>query len=112
MGEWSSVIREVLTIDGQRAGRVWNYRDVTERHLAEITSHQLAAIVASSDDAIIGKNLNSVITSWNLGAERIFGYTAEEMIGQSIMRLIPSDRQEEEREILSRISSRRTLRPF
>ena len=94
---------QVLTIDGQRAGRVWNYRDVTERHLAEITSHQLAAIVASSEDAIIGKNLNSVITSWNLGAERIFGYTAEEMIGQSIMRLIPSDRQEEEREILSRI---------
>src|SRR6202030_3396747 len=59
---------KVLTIDGQRAGRVWSFRDVTERHLAEITSHRLAAIVASSDDAIIGKNLNSVITSWNFGA--------------------------------------------
>ena len=94
---------KVLTIDGQRAGRVWSFRDVTERHLAEITSHRLAAIVASSDDAIIGKDLNSIITSWNFGAERIFGYTADEMIGTSIIRLIPPDRQEEEQEILSRI---------
>jgi PAS domain S-box-containing protein len=94
---------KVLSIDGQRAGRVWSFRDVTERHLAEITSHRLAAIVASSDDAIIGKDLNSIITSWNFGAERIFGYTADEMIGTSIIRLIPPDRQEEELEILSRI---------
>src|SRR6202023_1937447 len=94
---------KVLTIDGQRAGRVWSFRDVSERHLAEITSRRLAAIVASSDDAIIGKDLNSVITSWNFGAERIFGYTSDEMIGTSIMRLIPPDRQEEEKEILSRI---------
>ena len=94
---------KVLIIEGQSAGRVWSYRDVTERHLAEITSRQLGAIVASSDDAIIGKDLNSIVTSWNLGAERIFGYTADEMIGKSIMRLIPPDRQEEEMEILSRI---------
>jgi PAS domain S-box-containing protein len=94
---------KVLSVEGQRAGRVWSFRDVTARYLAEITSRQLGAIVASSDDAIIGKNLNSIITSWNFGAERIFGYTADEMIGASIMRLIPSDRQEEETEILSRI---------
>jgi PAS domain S-box-containing protein len=93
----------ILSIDRQRAARVWHYRDVTKRQLAEMASRQLAAIVASSDDAIIGKNLNSIITSWNAGAERIFGYTAEEMIGTSIMRLIPLDRQEEEHEILSRI---------
>jgi PAS domain S-box-containing protein len=93
----------VLTVEEQSAGRVWTYRDVTERYLAEITSRRLAAIVDSSDDAIVGKDLNSIITSWNIGAERIFGYTAEEIIGTSIMRLIPSDRQEEEREILSRI---------
>jgi PAS domain S-box-containing protein len=93
----------VLTVEGQSTGRVWTYRDVTERYLAETTSRQLAAIVASSNDAIIGKDLNSIITNWNFGAERIFGYTAEEMVGTSIMRLIPPDRQEEEREILSRI---------
>jgi PAS domain S-box-containing protein len=93
----------VLSVEGQSGGRVWTYRDVTERYLAEITSRRLAAIVDSSDDAIIGKDLNSIITNWNYGAERIFGYKADEIIGTSIMRLIPSDRQEEEREILSRI---------
>jgi two-component system sensor histidine kinase/response regulator len=94
---------KVLTTEGQGAGRVWSFRDVTEHYLAEINSRQLAAIVASSDDAIIGKNLNSIVTSWNFGAERIFGYTAKEMIGTSIMRLIPPDRQEDEQEILARI---------
>ena len=94
---------KVLTIEGEVAGRVWNFRDVTERHLAETTSHRLSAIVATSDDAIVGKDLNSLVTSWNSGAERIFGFTAEEMIGTSIMRLIPQDRREEEREILYRI---------
>jgi PAS domain S-box-containing protein len=94
---------KVLTIEGNNSGRVWSYRDVTERHLAEITARRLAAIVTSSNDAIIGKNLNGIVTSWNLGAERIFGYTAEEMIGQSITRLIPPDRQNEELEILTRI---------
>ena len=94
---------KVLTVDGQSSGRVWSFRDVTERHLAEITAHRLAAIVASSDDAIIGNDLSSIITSWNFGAERIFGYTADEMIGSSIVQLIPPDRQEEETEVLSRI---------
>jgi PAS domain S-box-containing protein len=94
---------KVLTVEGQSAGRVWSFRDVTERHLSEITSRRLAAIVASSDDAIIGKDLDGIITSWNFGAERIFGYTADEIIGRSIMRLIPPDRREEELEILSRI---------
>lgn len=64
---------------------------------------RLAAIVASSDDAIIGKNLSSVITSWNRGAEKIFGYTADEAVGQSIDFLLPPERLEEERFILSRI---------
>ena len=84
---------KVLSVEGRSVGRVWSLRDVTQRHLSEITSRRLAAIVASSDDAIIGKDLNSIITSWNFGAEHIFGYTADEMIGTSIMRLIPSDRQ-------------------
>jgi PAS domain S-box-containing protein len=64
---------------------------------------QLAAIVDSSDDAIISKDLNGVVQSWNTAAERIFGYTAEEMVGQPIMRLLPADRLEEEDRILSQL---------
>lgn len=63
----------------------------------------LASIIESSDDAIVSKDLNGVVTSWNRGAEQLFGYTAEEMIGQSILRLIPVDRLAEEDDILSRI---------
>jgi PAS domain S-box-containing protein len=80
-------------------------RDITERKEAEVTSHLLASIVESSDDAIISKDLNGVISSWNKGAERIFGYTAEEAIGQPIMILIPPDRVDEEPVILKRICS-------
>ena len=63
----------------------------------------LASIIESSDDAIVSKNLDGVITSWNRGAERIFGYTAEEAVGQPITLVIPQDRQDEERTILTRI---------
>jgi two-component system CheB/CheR fusion protein len=63
----------------------------------------LASIVESSDDAIVSKDLNGTVTSWNRGAELLFGYTAEEMVGQSILRLIPVDRLAEETEILDRI---------
>jgi PAS domain S-box-containing protein len=103
---------KVLSVEGARAGRVWSFRDVTERHRFEITANRLAALVASSDDAIVGKDLNLIVTSWNFGAERIFGYSAEEMIGTSIMRLIPPDRLEEETEILSRIRRGQRLDPF
>jgi PAS domain S-box-containing protein len=78
-------------------------RDITERKQMELASIRLAAIVESSDEAIIGKDLNSIITSWNEGAEKIFGYSAAEIIGTSIMRLIPADRQDEENQVLGRI---------
>jgi PAS domain S-box-containing protein len=85
-------------------------RDVTERKQIEAelrkTEEQLqflGSIVQSSDDAIVSKNLNGIITSWNKGAERIFGYTAEEAIGQPITIVIPQDRHDEERTILTRI---------
>jgi len=64
----------------------------------------LSAIVQSSYDAIISKDLNGIITSWNKAAERIFGYSSSEMIGSSIFILIPEDRLEEEPAILSKIS--------
>jgi len=73
-----------------------------ERKL-RLDAEMLAAIVASSDDAIVSKNLRGVITTWNLGAERIFGYTAEEAIGKHITLIIPPDRREEENEILRRL---------
>src|SRR5215469_6954512 len=70
---------------------------------AEQTCGLLAAIVDSSDDAIVSKSLDGIITSWNRGAERLFGYLAEEMIGKSVTILIPPDRQHEEDTVLKRI---------
>jgi PAS domain S-box-containing protein len=66
-------------------------------------SQRLAAIVESSDDAIVSKDLRGVITSWNRGAQRMFGYTAEEAIGQSIMMIVPEDRRAEELRVLERL---------
>lgn len=79
--------------------------DITEIKQAEEKSAKLAAIVETSDDAIVSKTLESVVTSWNAAAERMFGYTAEEMIGQTIYKIIPQDRQNEEPRILSRLST-------
>ncbi len=66
-------------------------------------AQHLAAIITSSDDAIISKDLNGIVTSWNKGAERLFGYSAEEIIGKPILLLIPADRQSEEPGIIERI---------
>ncbi len=77
--------------------------DITERKLADEVKRWLAAIIESSDDAIISKNLNGIITSWNRGAERLFGYRAEEVVGQPVTVLIPEDRQDEEPRILERL---------
>jgi PAS domain S-box-containing protein len=84
--------------------------DITERKEIEASLRErelrlrsLASIVESSDDVIVSKNLDGTITSWNRGAERVFGYTAEEAIGQPITLVIPQDRHDEERRILTRI---------
>src|SRR4051812_5590247 len=76
------------------------------------TAALLAAIVASSDDAIVSKDLNGIITSWNRGAERIFGFTAAEVVGQSITIIIPTERRAEEDEVLSRIRRGESIEHF
>jgi PAS domain-containing protein len=77
-------IEAIKDSDGNIAGAVNCFQDITERRLVEDAALRLAAIVESSDDAIVGKGLDGIITSWNAGAERIFGYMAEEIIGKPI----------------------------
>ena len=87
-------------------------RDITDRKTTEAAAAQLAAIVRTSDDAIIGKDLNNLITSWNRGAERLFGYPAGEMLGTSIMRLIPPEQQPQENDILERVKHGLSMEQF
>ena len=88
---------------GQIAGLVGVARDITERKKAERAMARLAAIVESTDDAILSKDLNGIIQSWNAGAERLFGYRAEEVVGRPITLLLPPERIEEEQQILDRL---------
>ena len=88
---------------GELIGAVNMVVDITDRKRAEESARRLAAVVEFSDDAILTKDIDGVITSWNRGAQRLFGYTAEETIGKLITILVPDDRHDEEREILGRI---------
>jgi PAS domain S-box-containing protein len=89
--------------NGGTAQIIVNYRDITERRRSDEARSRLAAIVESSEDAIIGLDDNGSVTSWNRGAEKIFGYTAQEISGESVTRLLPADREGEEEKILERI---------
>jgi PAS domain S-box-containing protein len=106
--ELKRLLKEVIALKAALASRT----DIIERKHADEAVAQLAAIVESSDDAIIGKDLQGIVTSWNAGAERMFGYAASEMIGLSITRLIPAARQEEEAEILGQIKRGESVRHF
>jgi PAS domain S-box-containing protein len=88
---------------GRLSGIILVFRDASAQRKAQAASAHLAAIVRHSGDAIITKNLNGIIQSWNEGAERLFGYKPEEIIGQPILRLIPKERLEEEDQILATI---------
>ena len=94
----------VRNISGDLLEYVGTSIDVTERKRGEQATRLLAAVVESSHDAIVSKNLDGIITSWNTGAERLFGYAAEEAVGQNITLIIPPDRRDEERAIVEQLT--------
>ena len=97
---------------GELVGAVNILVDITDRRRAELARSQLAAIVESSDDAIISKDLNGIIQSWNTAAQRLFGYTAEQAVGHHISFLIPADRADEEDRILARLRAGERVQHF
>jgi PAS domain S-box-containing protein len=88
---------------GEFEGYVGSCVDITEQKTVEEIRSRLAAIVESSEDAIVSKDFNGIITSWNAAAQRIFGYTEEEVVGKSITLIIPPELQSEEAQILQRL---------
>ncbi|HTV40972.1 MAG TPA: response regulator [Candidatus Sulfotelmatobacter sp.] len=97
---------------GKITGAVNMLLDVTERNLALLMTQRFAAIVESSDDAIVGKDINGIINGWNHGAERIFKYKAAEVIGKPVFILIPPDRHAEELDILKRVRNDEAVKHF
>ncbi|MEO6452649.1 MAG: PAS domain S-box protein [Ginsengibacter sp.] len=98
--------------DGQLTGAINVLQDITERKKTQLSTMRLAAIVESSEDAIISKTLSGIITSWNNAAERIFGYTDKEIVGKPIYVLIPASHQEEEKVILEKIGKGERIEHF
>jgi PAS domain S-box-containing protein len=96
-------ISPVKNAEGRVVGASKVVRDLSDRKSSDNSRFRLAAIVDSADDAIISKDLNGIIQTWNQGAQRMFGYTAEEMIGKPLLRLIPKDLYYEEDEILRKL---------
>jgi PAS domain S-box-containing protein len=97
---------------GDLSGTVIVLHDLTERRMAEAATRQLAAIVESSEDAIIGKRLDGTIQTWNRGAEKLYGYTAEEVVGQLVSMLAPPEAAEEIPRILQRVGHGESVQPF
>jgi PAS domain S-box-containing protein len=87
-------------------------RDVTAQRQDAEARHRLAAIVESSEDGIVGKDLNGIVTSWNASAERIFGFSADEIVGLPIQTIIPAERLAEEETVLGRIRRGESVRTF
>jgi PAS domain S-box-containing protein len=110
--EVSVAISPILGPDGAVVGISKIARDITEHRRAEREALRLAAIVQSSEDAIVSKNLDGYVQTWNKSAERLFGYTAEEAIGRHISLIIPIERHDEETEVLRRIRAGETVEHF
>ena len=102
---WCEARIRNLIEDPAVRGVVVNFTDVTERHESDVVRQQLAAIVESSSDAITGQTLDGVILSWNSAAERMYLYPAEQMIGASVMTLVPPENADELRSLLQRVSN-------
>ena len=102
----------VVTLDGDLIGTSRIVRDMTHQRTLEREALQLAAIVNSSEDAIASKDLNGVVQTWNRAAERMFGYTADEIVGRPIRMIIPADRQSEEDQVLGTIRAGRAVEHF
>src|SRR5579862_618287 len=127
-GQWSGELKHTCAtgdmkivstrwvVERDSSGRIGSIlesnRDITDAKRAEETRSRLAAIVESSDDAIVSKNLDGIITSWNKAAERMFGYSQNEAIGQPIFLIIPPDRKDEEINILARIGRGERIEHF
>jgi len=97
-------IRPYRRVDNVIDGTVITFNDITDRKRAEAERVYRSEIVQSSNDAIVGFSLNGVITSWNLAAERLYGYTAEEAVGQPVSIIVPPDQREEDERMLLRVS--------
>jgi PAS domain S-box-containing protein len=97
---------------GRPAAMFGIVRDITERKRSAASNAQLAAIVENSDDAILSVDLAGVVQTWNDGATRLYGHTAQDMIGQPVIRLMPGERQEEEARLLSMVAEGRSVRHF
>ncbi len=98
--------------DGKIIGAAKIARDITRKIKTEHDAQRLAAIVESSDDGIVSKDLNGIVASWNKAAERMFGYKAEEIIGRSIMIIIPPELQQDELEILAKLKAGQKIDHF
>jgi PAS domain S-box-containing protein len=98
--------------EGRVVGAINMLVDITDRKRTDEANARLAAIVESSDDAIVSKDLTGIIKTWNAGAQRLFGYTADEAIGQPVTMLMPPDRVDEEPDILARIARGETINHY
>lgn len=108
----SLTVSPIRDSEGRIVGASKVSRDISARKRREVDLARLAAIVSSSDDAIVSKTLDGTITSWNAGAERIFGYKAEEIVGKHITTIIPPELYDEEREIIAKLSRGERIEHF
>jgi PAS domain S-box-containing protein len=109
---WDVLITPILNEERQPEKLLMVTRDVTERKRAEASALQLAAIVESSEDAIISKTLTGIVQTWNAAAERLYGYEPHEIVGQPLSILIPPGRRDEEPAILDRITRGERIKQF